>query len=106
MLGFSKATCTVFLLSYGLLAALSLWGMPEIRSLAVPLAGPFAARLWGHSCGMIDLGPQLAYPWIALGLLAVPLALRERRGLWLIPFWLWWGGWLLPAGISMLNTIE
>lgn len=105
-LSFSKLTLAFFLLSYGLLAAASLWAVPEVRSLAGPFAGPFAARLWGHSCGAIDFGPELSDSWIGLGFAAVPLAMRKRRVLWLPPFWLWWIGWLLLAGISMINTLE
>ena len=103
---FSRTSRAAFLLSYGLLAGASLWGCPEIRSLAVPLAGPFAARLWGHTCGISDLAPQIAYPWLALGLVALPLALRVRRGPWLAPFWVFWAGWLLLGGISMINLLE
>lgn len=71
-----------------------------------PLAGPWAARLLGHSCGVYDFLPL---PSILLALAGPPslyLATR-RRPLWrIIPALLWATPWLLAGLVSTVNTLE
>jgi len=77
----------------------------ELVALAVPLAGPFAARLYGHSCGVDANLPWATWGLVALGAASLGLALKRRR-LWaMLPAaLLWWPAWLVAAFVSALNA--
>lgn len=121
-----------YLLAYVPLALLLFAFHPSAQTLLVPLAGPWAARLFGHSCGMSDTMPAVS---ITLALLALPLfylslapfgraselgeqratesgttrpatKTRTLRRLRHLPLAAWWIVWLLLALISVINTTE
>ncbi|MFT5463118.1 MAG: hypothetical protein ACI8QS_002004 [Planctomycetota bacterium] len=72
-----------------------------------PLAGPFAARLYGHSCGIDALLPAAAAALLVTGVACVVLAVRVRRPLALVPLaLLWWPAWLFTAFVSVVNASE
>ncbi|MDF1800592.1 MAG: hypothetical protein P1V81_15555 [Planctomycetota bacterium] len=81
--------------------------VPEPVTLAVPLAGPWAARLYGHSCGIDSFAPLAAWGLLALGILCIALIIRVKSTLALLPAAaLWWPAWLFAAFLSVINTLE
>lgn len=96
---------TPWLLAYALPAVLffALAGS-DIRPLFVPLAGPFAARLYGHSCGVSDQGPGLTAAVSIVGGIALGLRLRWRSPWFTALLALWWFVWLALGFVSMVNA--
>jgi len=81
--------------------------VPEPATLLVPVAGPWAARLYGHSCGIDSLAPLAAWGLLLLGALCITLVVRVKSPLALLPAAaLWWPAWLFAAFLSVLNTLE
>lgn len=80
--------------------------VPELPTLFAPLAGPWAARLFGHtSCGVDAFAPLAAWGLVAFGLLSLAAILRWRRPLAAAPAALiWWPAWLLAALVSTANA--
>lgn len=77
----------------------------ELAAPFVPLAGPWAARLFGHSCGVDGQTPWIAWTLLGLGAVAGLLAARVRRGWALAPLaLLWWPAWLATGLLSALNA--
>ncbi|MFT7679901.1 MAG: hypothetical protein ACI8QC_003906 [Planctomycetota bacterium] len=73
-------------------------------ALVVPFAGPWAARLYGHSCGVDSFLPAGAWGLLVLGAMSMALAIRFKRPRAVIPAaLLWWPAWLLAALASMAN---
>ena len=68
------------------------------------LAGPWAARLNGHTCGVVDFSPEVAYGLAGLGVVVVLMANRFRSRSALIPLLLWWTAWTFAALLSLINT--
>ena len=100
-------------LRFTLLAELALPGIlalvatGEFLGLLVPLAGPFAARLYGHSCGLDAHAPWLTLGLVVLGLVSGAVVLRLRKiWAWLPLALLWWPAWLLAALVSAANAHE
>ena len=78
---------------------------PEGPSLLVPLAGPWAARLYGHSCGMDSFSPVGTWGLFAFGLVSLVLAHRAERPLAVLPAaLLWWPAWLVAGVVSAINA--
>ena len=77
----------------------------EAVALAVPFLGPWAAWLYGHSCGLDQAAPFLSVGLAAFGIASLALAWRKRHPLALLPAALfWWPAWLATAGLSALNA--
>ena len=79
----------------------------DLRALVVPFAGPWAARVFGHSCGIDGQAPVAAWGLLAFGAASIALVCVVRRPLALLPAaLLWWPAWLLSAVISAANAHE
>ena len=102
-----RSACLPWYLAYAIPAALFLAiGFEFLHALVAPLAGPFAAQLWGHSCG---LSSHLPGPTAALTI-AGPLFflawLRWRNRWILLPLALWYLAWIAAGFLSMINVYE
>jgi len=76
-------------------------------SALAPAAGPWAARLLGHSCGISDLLPIASVLLALAGPLAIYLATRRHLSrARLIPLGLWAFLWTLAGLASFINTLE
>jgi len=82
--------------------------VPEVPTLLVPLAGPWAARLYGHSCGMDSFSPLGTWGLVILGLVSLAglaYGLRRQRALPTVPAALvWWPAWLGAGFVSVVNA--
>ena len=91
--------------------ALSLLMRPELATLAAPLLGPWAGRLYGHrECTMAATLPACSWGGVGLGLVAIVATLAARKRAWrfasvaLLAVWsLVWNGLAL---LSLVNTLE
>ena len=93
-----------WILAYGIPAIGFLMVEADVRDFFVPLAGPFAARLYGHSCGMCDHAPGWTAGWTLFGVVALFLKLRFRSHWFTALAILWWLPWLLFGFVSMVNA--
>ena len=88
-------------------AALALVATGELVAPLVPIAGPFAARLYGHSCGIDAHAPWSTFGLVVLGLGAGALALRVPKvWAWIPLAAVWWPAWLFAALVSAANAHE
>jgi hypothetical protein len=95
------------LLLYGVPCALAVAMRPYAASLLVPAAGPWAGRLFGHTCGIADRLPTETLLLALGGAVAWALALGlRRRPLARLPLALWWVAWVLAALGCVVNTLE
>jgi hypothetical protein len=93
------------LVGYGVPMLLALAVHAAWKSLAVPAAGPWAGRLFGHSCGVADGLPRLSIALAIAGPLTIAMALLVRhRILARVPLALWWVAWVLLALGSEINA--
>ncbi len=84
--------------AYAVPALLALAVHASPASLAVPAAGPWAGRLFGHSCGVADGSPALSLALAVAGPVTLALALFVRRGIAArLPLLFWWVAWALLA---------
>ena len=97
-------TLLPWILAYGIPAMLLYGADRDIRNAFVPLAGPFAARMYGHSCGMCDHAPGWTAGLTVLGALALYLKLRLRSHGFTALALVWWLAWLLAGFVSMVNA--
>ncbi|MEW6073390.1 MAG: hypothetical protein AB1726_12470 [Planctomycetota bacterium] len=103
----SRRGTIAMLVAYGLPVAAAIAMRAAWPSLLVPAAGPWAARLFGHSCGMDGFAPPLTPALAVAGALALGLALLVPRSLFARLFAvLWWIAWVLAALVSIANTLE
>lgn len=76
----------------------------ELLGLLAFPAGPWSAWIHSHSCGFENANPALSWVLLAIGVLAVSLAVRWRgRGWALLPVLLWWPAWCVSAGVGLIN---
>ena len=80
---------------------------PDEPSFFVVLAGPWSAKIYGHSCGFESNMPWASGGLVAFGLGAAFLAYRVRRSWALVPLGLiWFPAWVLAAGVGILNMLQ
>jgi hypothetical protein len=95
-----------------LITGASLLVRTELPSLGVPLLGPWAGLLYGHSdCTLANVAPR--WSWIGAGALALALAVlalsrrsegRLPRASALVLWTLAWSHWGALGWLSALNT--
>ena len=90
------------------LPSLLLFGFTrDALALAVPVAGPWAAWRFGHSCGLDQAMPLPSWGLLLFGIVVWVLFLRRRSLIRLLPVALvWWPAWLYAAILSAINAQE